>query len=66
MHVAVGEDDETGIQGASVLAGLLLCSEQVFTLCFSFEDKEWEALRIEEQEVDKPPLELLEVIAESV
>ncbi len=51
---------------ACILAGLFLADERIFIFGLGFEDNEREAFLVEEKEIDKPFLCLLEVFTESV
>jgi hypothetical protein len=66
VEVAVGKEDEAAVLGLGVFAGLLLADEWVFVLGLGFEDDEWEALFIEQQEIDEAFAGLLEVFAEGI
>ena len=46
MQVAAGQNDETTILGARVLAGLFLADEWILVLGFCFQDDQWETLGV--------------------
>ena len=66
VQVAVREDDETAVLRLGVLAGLLLCDERILVLGFGFEDEQREAPRVEQEKIDEPLDDFLEVVAERV
>ena len=66
MQIAVRQDDEAAILGAGVFACLLLADERVLVLRLGFQDDQGEPLGVEEQEVDEPGGDFLEVITQRV
>jgi hypothetical protein len=53
VQVAVGEDDEAAVLGPGVFTSLFFADEWIFVLGFGFEDKQREALGIEQEKIDE-------------
>jgi len=66
VQVPVGEDNEAAVLGTGILAGLLLGVEWILVFGLGFEDEQREALGVEEEEIDEPFGDLLEITAERV
>ena len=66
VQVAIRENDEAAVEGAGVLAGLLLADERLLVGRFGLEDDERKASGVEQKEVDEAFAGLLEIFAEVV
>ena len=65
MKVAIGKHDETTVLGSGVLAGLFLANQGALVFGLRLEHNQREPPVVEQQEINKPFVHLLEIIPQA-
>ena len=66
MQDAVGENDETAVAAARILARLLLADQRVFVLCLGLQHGQGRPALVEQQKIDETVGRLLKILAQRV